>query len=203
MYSILLGVFVLLSLTSLYIIKSQALYLMIIRIYVVFEYILFSYFLYNIYLNQIAKKIILYSNFPFFLFCVFDFLISSNRLRFSNRPLLFEFSCFIVFIIYFFYEKMKTVVLYPLYQSITFWICVGLFLYFSGNFFFLLFTSISTDKKLNEQMLIIYSIVTVTKNILLGLAFLANEPIQETEEHLHIPTDINLDDFTFSNQPKS
>jgi hypothetical protein len=98
---------------------------------------------------------------------------------------------------------MKTVILYPLSQSITFWICVAFFLYFTGTFFFFIFLNYTGDQHFNALLSTIYSFVTITKNIILSLAFLANEPIEQVEEQLHIPTDINLDDFTLYNQPKS
>jgi hypothetical protein len=98
---------------------------------------------------------------------------------------------------------MKTVVMYPLYQSITFWICVAFFIYFTGNFFYILFASTANaDAAFGKQLVTIYGIVTITKNIILSLALLANEPTEQTEEILNIPTDLNLDDFTLTN-PKN
>ncbi|MEO6538655.1 MAG: hypothetical protein ABIT07_08005 [Ferruginibacter sp.] len=94
---------------------------------------------------------------------------------------------------------MQTVVMYPLYQSITFWICVAFFIYFTGNFFFFLFSNTTKDPNFIKQLLIIYGIVTITKNILLCCALLASEPVEENDEVLNIPTDINLDDFTLTN----
>ena len=89
---------------------------------------------------------------------------------------------------------MQTVVLYPLYQSITFWICVGLFLYFTGNFFFLLLIKSTSDVDIKLQMKIFYSFVTITKNVFLSLAFFATEKIDE-EDILHIPSELDLDSF--------
>lgn len=97
---------------------------------------------------------------------------------------------------------MKTVVLYPIYQSISFWICVGLFFYFTGNFFFLVFVNSSADKNFVQQMKLIYSVVTISKNILLSVAFLAKEPVENSEE-LQIPVDLKFDDFTLTNLKNS
>ncbi len=95
---------------------------------------------------------------------------------------------------------MKTVVMYPLYQSISFWICVGFFLYFTGTFFFILFINSSTDKEFRVLMNTIVRMVTITKNILLCLALLASESVEEEGgDELHIPTEIDLDEFSLTN----
>ncbi|MFZ4770001.1 MAG: hypothetical protein ACOYLO_07445 [Ferruginibacter sp.] len=94
---------------------------------------------------------------------------------------------------------MKTVVMYPLYQSITFWICVGFFLYFTGTFFFILFIKSSNDTEFKILMNSIYGIVTITKNVLLCLSLFANENIEESSDELHLPSEIDLDEFSLIN----
>jgi hypothetical protein len=94
---------------------------------------------------------------------------------------------------------MKTVVMYPLYQSAIFWICVGFFLYFTGTFFFFLFINSSKDPDFKRQMNMIYGIVTITKNILLCLSLFATENIEQSDDELHIPTEIDLDEFSLTN----
>ena len=89
----------------------------------------------------------------------------------------------------------------PIYQTINFGLCVGLFVYFTGSFFFLLLLSNvdKTDKELKSQMTIIYSIVTIIKNIILGIALLINESNSEKEKEFHIPNEIDLDSFSPNN----
>ncbi len=95
---------------------------------------------------------------------------------------------------------MNTVIEYPLYQSISFWICVGLFIYFTGNFFFFLFITSSKDKQFIEQMRLIYMIVTIIKNIVICFAFLSNEIIEtDKDKEFQIPNEIDLDGFTLKN----
>jgi len=94
---------------------------------------------------------------------------------------------------------MKIVVMYPLYQSIIFWICVGFFLYFTGTFFFFLFIKSSDDKEFKILMNSIYGIVTITKNILLCLSLFATENIEKADDELHIPNDLDLDEFSLTN----
>ncbi|MEO7046766.1 MAG: hypothetical protein ABI091_15790 [Ferruginibacter sp.] len=97
---------------------------------------------------------------------------------------------------------MKTVIMYPLYQSIVFWICVAFFIYFTGNFFFFIFSNTTKDLSFMKQLQIIYGIVTISKNVILCLALFANEPIEQNDEILNIPSEMNLDDFTPTN-PKN
>lgn len=52
-------------------------------------------------------------------------------------------------------------------------------------------------------MRIIYSFVTISKNVLLSLALFANEPNEENNNELQIPTDLNLDEFSLTNLKKS
>lgn len=197
-YTFLLALFIVATLIATFVFKSRDLYLLNIRFYVVIEYSVFAYFFYNIYNSPFYKKIVLYSTVPFAIFCIYDYLISLPH-TFSNFPLIIEFLAFIIFIIYFFYEKMQTVVLYPLYQTITFWICVALFIYFTGNFFFLIFLKSSNDPVFVTQMKIIYSFITISKNIILCLAFLGHEHVERTEDNLNFPTDVNLDEFSLTN----
>ena len=95
---------------------------------------------------------------------------------------------------------MNTVVTHPLYQNITFWIAVGLLLYFSGNFFIFLLNKSSSDKTFVSQIKNIYSIVTITKNILLSAALFANEqPENSNDNHFQFPEELNLDSFNLKN----
>ena len=163
------------------------------------EYCVCSLFFYNLYTNQKVKRVILYSIIPFTIYSIYNLVVTIHTRTFNNNTLVIEFLIFIIFIIYIFYEKMKTVVLYPLYQTITFWICVGFFLYFTGNFFFFLFIKSTTDQHLKNQMKFIYIFVTITKNIFLGLAFLANEVIESRGDNMEIPDNLDLDSFSNKN----
>jgi hypothetical protein len=90
---------------------------------------------------------------------------------------------------------MKTVVLSPLYQSITFWICVAFFIYFTGTFFFFLFVNSNPSIEFIHQMNLIYGIVTIAKNIILCLSLLGQENL-EVENEFSIPSEMNLDEFS-------
>ncbi|MEO7266106.1 MAG: hypothetical protein ABIW38_14410 [Ferruginibacter sp.] len=148
--------------------------------------------------NNLVKFIIKISVATFILYAIIDYFLY-DRTKFNNHASIVSSFSLIIILIYFFYEKMQTVFLYPLYQSISFWICVGFFLYFTGTFFFFLFTSnYSNNKALLNQMLVIYTLVTITKNVILSLALFANEPQERKEEELFIPKDLQLDEFTLN-----
>lgn len=120
---------------------------------------------------------------------------------FDTTPSIVEFLILISFLVYFFYEKMQTVVSYPLYQNISFWIAVGLFIYFTGNFFYLVFIYSSNDVSFILQMKYIYSIVTISKNIILALALFGTEPdnADNNPDTLDLPSNLNLDEFSLTN----
>jgi hypothetical protein len=95
---------------------------------------------------------------------------------------------------------MKIVVMYPLYQSISFWICVAFFLYFSGTFFSFLFTQTSNDIQLIKNMKLISGLVTLSKNIILSLSLFANEQDGDAiDDKLNLPNNINLDEISLTN----
>lgn len=196
-YTIILSVFVLLHIISINVIKSKELYYNVLRLYTFIEYSLLSLFFYYTLKNIFVGKLVLFSTIPFSFFCLYQYLHSINN--FSVYPVLSEFIIFMVVIIYYFYEKMKTEVLRPLYQSIIFWLCVGLFIYFSGNFFYLVLIQSTNDPILINQLRVIYSIVTITKNVLLSFSFFANEIKERVINDFNIPDEINLDSF----HPKS
>ncbi len=108
---------------------------------------------------------------------------------------------FILLLLYYFYEKMAVVSKIPLYNSITFWICVGLFIYFTGNFFFYVMSSSIKDLSLKNLMVGIYATVSITKDIILSLAWLAHERTETNSDILRIPDEMQLDDdFIVSKQ---
>ena len=88
----------------------------------------------------------------------------------------------------------------PLFKFISFWLCVGLFIYFTGNLFFLLFITSTSDIDVLHQMFLIYTIVTISKNIILGSAWFAHEKLQTDADIIQLPENMKLeDDFIFTN----
>lgn len=203
MYTIFLGFFVIASLYSLNYLHSRSTYLLIVRFYFAVEYAMFMLFFSSLINNTIFKKIGLLSIVPFWLYCIYNFFTSESD-TFNIYPAIIEFSIFILVLIFYFYEKMKVVSKFPLYQSISFWLCVGLFIYFTGNLFYLLFITSTNDKHQISQMQIIYSCVTIAKNLIIAFAWLAHERLETNADILQMPDDMQLDDdFIVSNQTNS
>ena len=198
-YTILLAFFSTISLLVLNVGHSRSAYLLIVRIYFAFEYAILVFFFSKISQNKSFQKIILFSIFPFWGYCLYNFFASEHD-TFNNYPALVEFAVFILIIIFYFYEKMNVVSRIPLSNSISFWLSVGLFIYFTGNLFFLLFIFSTSDKEILKQMFLIYSGVTITKNLILASAWFAYEKIQTDADIIKLPENMKLDDdFTFTN----
>ncbi len=196
-YTITLCFFVACSWVVFFYLKNRVINFFILRVFSICEFSVITFLISLIIKNLVVRKLLRVFIVGFILFGFIDYFLGSKD-HFNNHSNLVSSFSLIIILIYFFYEKMKTVFLYPLYQSITFWLCVGFFLYFTGNFFFFLFSNYSTDKAFLNQMRVVYSLVTITKNLILGLALLANEPIDVREEELQIPKDLQLDEFTLN-----
>ena len=194
-YLLVLCVFLISSSFFKFYLQSVTNYVAILKLYTLIEYSLIGIFLIKILSSKILKKLILIS-IPLFAVgtVIVQFVIFAKT--FNSLPLIIESLLLISFFVIFFYEKMKTVNTYPLSQSIIFWICVGFFIYFAGNFFFILFITYSTNQEFVDNQRIVYGIVTISKNIILSLAFFANEPTTKEQETLQVPEGVDLGDFT-------
>lgn len=93
---------------------------------------------------------------------------------------------------------MKYNVSQPIYDTINFWICVGLFVYVTGIFFYILLVenSSKSDLKLQSELRLIYSAVTIVKNLILSFALIKNhDNNQVVKQSLDIPSELDLDSF--------
>jgi len=138
----------------------------------------------------------------FAVYCGFVLISERQNISLPNELSLIEFLIFISILIYFFYEKMKVFDPVPLYQSMNFWICVAMFIYFTGSFFFLIvLNNISTASVIEKnQIRIIYGFVTILKNLILVFSFIfCHSNRKDNETALNIPEELHLDSFN----PKS
>ena len=167
-----------------------------VRFYTISEYILFSLFFIEIIESTLVRLFLKFSIFPFIFFSLINGLINGDH--FKIYPLLIEFIIFILVIIFFLFERMKSESKVLLHQSIYFWICVGLFFYFSGNFFYMLLVEYSVEMtpEAKSQLKIIYSAVTISKNIILGLSLLTPANPPKNDDDYLLPQDLNLDTIT-------
>lgn len=158
-----------------YINDSLEQYYLVTRIYNILEYSLLSYLFYLNIKNKIIRNILVVSPLPFILFCIYDFLISTKP-NLPFLPLIFEYLILLLFIVYFFFEVIQETVVEPIYHKTIFWISVAFIINFSGNFFLFLYSKTSyNDEAFRRQFLIIYSSVTIIKNILLCIAVALKE----------------------------
>jgi Na+-transporting NADH:ubiquinone oxidoreductase subunit NqrD len=96
---------------------------------------------------------------------------------------------------------MQETVVEPVYQKMVFWVSVAFILNFSGNFFLFLYSKNSFNSvEFQRQYTIIYSSVTILKNILLCIAVSIKEKKKELQsDSFYI--DSSLDDsFLFKNE---
>lgn len=92
---------------------------------------------------------------------------------------------------------MQTIVAVSISTTISFWIAVGFFVYFAGNFFYVLFTKQSNDEAFKTQMRIIYGVVTIAKNLFISFSLMGSEKLENVNKDLiEVPNNIDLDSFS-------
>lgn len=92
---------------------------------------------------------------------------------------------------------MQEPVVEPIYQKAIFWISVAFIFNFSGNFFLFLYSKNSyNDEAFKHQYAIIYTTVTVIKNLLLCISILIKEKKEDPLSNSLINIDLDsLDPF--------
>jgi hypothetical protein len=116
-----------------YVLNMKKEYLMIYHIYIPIEYLLLSsYFYFNI-KNEFVKELIQYSIILFYCICVLSSILFFNEERFCDFPgyiLCLSGGFLMIWCIFSLYEIRPTDQA-ELFQSPLFWICVGIFIYYS------------------------------------------------------------------------
>lgn len=179
-----------------YYLETYSGYILALRFHLLTEYTLLSCFFYFILKRKLFRLIIIFLVIPFYLFTFFEYQTNGNNL-FNSYPTILEFFIFILFAIFFLFELLNEVNIEPLSNNIIFWINVGLFVYFCGNFFYILLVqnSINADKSVQNKLIIIYSIVSILKNILLSIGFIFSQEPSPKNNSDSFPKDLNLDMF--------
>ncbi len=89
---------------------------------------------------------------------------------------------------------MQKSVAEPIYQRAIFWIAVAFIINFSGNFFLFIYGKNSyDDDSFKRQYTIIYTTITLLKNLLLCISVFIKENNESLSTDNHI--DIDLDTF--------
>lgn len=193
MYTILIAILVIVGFSLLYIYKSPENYYLVVRVYIAIEYVLLIYF-FSLYIrNKIITNILVISQIAFTLFCIYDF-ITEKTPSLPFVPASVAHILLLIFIVYYFFEVMQEMVVEPIYQKAIFWISVAFIINSSGNFFLFLYGQNSYDDEIfKKQYTIIYTTVTVIKNILLCISILIKEKHENSSSDQLI--DLDLDSF--------
>ncbi len=164
-------------------------------IFVVVEFTLLSLMYRYIIKSLLVKKLIIFSIFLFVIYWIYNFSkISSDEFKLDFLTIAVESLFFTVIIIFYFYEIMQHNFTTPLFQLPSFWISVAFLVFFSGLFFIILLSK--TDfNKIKDIFLLITSIITIIKNILLCIALFANKNLVLNKDINPIPSNLNLDTF--------
>ena len=194
-YAITSVIFVTVSLLSLSYYDSFFLYMSSVRIFLVLEFILICFFYKTIFKSARIKKLLTVLPIIFILFCLYNFL-KSSKTEFDFAPLVIECLFFTVVILYYFYERIMYNFTIPLYQLPSFWISVAFLIYFSGNFFLFLFSKvIENDPGFANQYTLIYSSITIIKNILLCTALIVNRNLIVTKDISSVIPNLSIENF--------
>ena len=193
LYTIAIAILIVVGFSLLYFFKSKENYYLVVRVYNVIEYSLLAYFFSFYIKNKFVKRLLLFSTVAYFLFCIFNFAIEKKP-GMPFVPLTVEHILLLIFIIYYFFEIMQDTVVEPIYQKAIFWISVAFIINSSGNFFLFLYSKNSyNDEIFRKQYTIIYTTVTVIKNVLLCISILIKEKKENLLQNNLI--DIDLDTF--------
>ena len=193
LYTLFIAILVVVGFSLLYIFKSKENYYLVVRVYNVMEYTVLAFFFSFYIKNKLIKKALLLSVVIYFLFCIFNFAIEKKS-GMPFVPATVEHILLLIFIIYYFFEVMQETVLEPIYQKAIFWISVAFIINSSGNFFLFLYSKNSfNDEIFKNQYTIIYTTVTVIKNLLLCISILIKEKHESLSQNNLI--DIDLDSF--------
>ena len=154
---------------------SKELYFIAIRLQLIVEFILLTFYFNKNFQNLLAKKLAISLIPVYILFSIFDYILNS-KIKFGADQAIVE-SIFMLFIlIYYFFEKIKFDIQSPLYEYKIFWIAVGFFIFFAGNFFLLITSkTMIDDLRFRQQYIFVYSTFNVFKNIILSIAIIINE----------------------------
>lgn len=188
-YTILITVLVITGFTILYFFESKEYYYLAARFYTVIEYSTLAYF-FSLYIKKkLIKNLLLFSIVPYIVFCFYSY-IKQKVPELPFIPVSIEHVLLLIFILYYFFETIQNLTTEPVYQKAIFWVSVAFIINSAGNFFLFLYSRISfNDEAFKDQYTIIYSTVTLLKNILLCISI----PIKESPRKSILDESLNVD----------
>lgn len=195
MYTVTIALLITVGLIARYGFESFRAYYLVTRFYNVIEYSILAYLFYLHIKNKVVKNILLFSVLPFAIFAIYDFF-KADKPALPFIPLILEYLIILIFIIYFFFEVIQESVVEPIYHKSIFWVSVAFILNFSGNFFLLL-SSVNSfeDEVFRDTFTIVYSSVTILKNVLLSIAVYTKENKSENDQYSGMRFESELDNY--------
>ena len=171
------------------------------KVFVIVEFVIISIFYKTIFYKKSIKHFLIFAPISFVLFGIFNY-ITTSKTEFDFTTLFVECFFFNVVILYYFYERIVYNFTIPLYKLPSFWISVAFLVYFSGNFFLFLFTKLMENQQgFINQYTLIYSSITILKNILLCTALIINKNLINSTESSSIIPNLSMGNIKmFDNQ---
>ncbi len=174
-YAVLTAILLLCIYLFRYVYPDKTTYFLIGRVHTVIEFAILTYIFSICIKNNFVKKFTTILIVPFLILSIYDYFLAKEP-SIAYVPLLTECLFFIALIIYFFFEKIKQDVNEPLFNTFIFWLAVAFLLNFSGNFLLYVYSETAIkDEEFKTNYAIIYSTVTIIKNILLCIAVTMKE----------------------------
>jgi len=142
------------------------------RIFTVIEYLLFTAYFYSITQSKTFKKLLYFLSILFLGYSIFDFLMSGQG-SFDSIPTGIAAILILFYSIYYLFEKIKKPDTLFLYSIPSFWIVVGLIIYFSGTFFLFIFSQNNfNNPAFKSTFSLINNSFIILRNLLFAVAFL-------------------------------
>jgi hypothetical protein len=194
LYTILLAIF---STCAAICLETQqfTFYYNLVNIYSIFEVLIFTVFFRLLYFSSTFQRL---SLFFASIYIFFNLYYLFQRQGFFIYPLLFEFSILIIYIVFYFFERINYLDVDLLKRS-EFWINSGLFLYFTGNFFYLIFSLSDINQKSKLFLLSIYCTITILKNLIISIGLSLPEKSNNPDNFLPFADELEIN--TIQNNP--
>jgi len=107
-------------------------------------------------------------------------------------PVSVEHITLLIIIVFYFFEVMQEIGVEPIYQKAIFWISVAFIINSAGNFFLFLYSKNSfNDDIFQKQYTIIYTTVTVLKNLILCISIFIKVEIKLEPNKMFFKIDLN------------
>ncbi len=107
-------------------------------------------------------------------------------------PISIEHIIILIFTLYFFFEVLQELVVEPIYSKAIFWILVAFLINSAGNFFLFIYLKNSfNDANFQKQYTIIYTTITVFKNLLLSISIIIKDSPKNESDNLLFDVDLD------------